>query len=257
MIVRPLRAGLLPALLVVLLGAGAPALPAAGASAATKPAPTPATGSWSLFSPLARETVRPGARDTDVHHIAHVRELQLRLARLGLYRSAVDGVFGPRTTRAVRAFKKQVGLPITGTVGHVAWAKLIRRTTHLRVPARCRAAGWHMCVDRKHHEATLFHGGALYNSWLVRTGSADAPTRLGTHVVYWRDIDHVSSLYASPMPWSQFFDGGEALHGSVMMIDPYVGHSHGCVNLYLEDARQLWRLTSTKRLVITVHGAWD
>ncbi|HET8602905.1 MAG TPA: L,D-transpeptidase family protein [Marmoricola sp.] len=236
---------LLAALVLALVGLAGPA--AAGAGAAT----------WSLQSPLARETVHPGAQDTGVHHIAHVRELQHRLARLGLLRVAATGYFGPRTARAVRAFKKEAGLPVTSTVGPVAWATLIRRTTHLKVPKRCRAAGWHMCLDRFHHEATLFHDGTLYNSWLVRMGASSTPTRLGTHRVYWRDIDHVSSTFNSPMPYSQFFDGGEALHGSVLMIDPFVGHSHGCVNFYLEDARQLWRLTSTKRLVVTVHGAWS
>jgi hypothetical protein len=29
------------------------------------------------------------------------------------------------------------------------------------------------------------------------------------------------------------------------------------VNFWTEDARQLWRLTSTKRLWVHVYGAWD
>ena len=248
---RSLPALLVAALVLALVGLVAPAASASASSAGAKAA------TWSLKSPLARETVHPGARDADVHHIAHVRELQYRLARLGLFRVAVTGYFGPRTARAVRAFKKEAGLPVTSTVGPVAWAKLIRRTTHLKVPKRCRAAGWHMCLDRFHHEATLFHDGALYNSWLVRMGGSSTPTRLGTYRVFWRDIDHVSSLFDTPMPYSQFFDGGQALHGSVLMTDPFVGHSHGCVNFYLEDARQLLQLTSTRRLVVTVHGAWS
>jgi len=221
-------------------------------------APAQASPGWSLTTPLARETVRPGARDLGVHQIAHVRELQLRLARLGLYRQSVDGVFGAGTARAVRAFKKRNGLPAaSATVGHRAWSALIRSTTHLRVPATCRASGWHMCVDRRHHEASLFHHGELYNSWLVRTGAWDMQTRLGTHRVYWRDIDHVSHQYGGGMPYSQFFDGGQALHGSELMTNPFEGHSHGCVNFFIEDAHQLWRLTSARRLVVTVHGAWD
>jgi peptidoglycan hydrolase-like protein with peptidoglycan-binding domain len=240
-----------PALLLcsLLLAAGM-LLPLAPANAA-------ASSGWSLRSPLARETVSPGARDTDVYHIAHVRELQLRLGRLGLFSGPVDGVFGHRTARAVRQFKKKAGLRITSTMGHAAWAGLIRRTTHTSVPKRCLRGGWHMCVDRLHHEASLFHAGVLYNSWLVRTGAAGMETRRGSHLVYWRDADHVSSSFGSAMPYAQFFDGGQALHGSPYMTDPYVGHSHGCVNFYLEDARQLWRLTSSKRLVVTVHGAWD
>jgi hypothetical protein len=241
---RTVPALLLPALLTAVL---LPLLPAAPASAS----------SWSLSSRLARETVRPGARDRGAYHVAHVRELQLRLARAGLHPGAVDGVLGPRTARAVRQFKRRVHQPATSTMTHAAWAALIRRTTHKRVPKRCRAAGWHMCVDRKHHEATLFHGGVLYNSWLVRGGAAGTPTRLGTHRVYWRDVDHVSSSFGSSMPYSQFFDGGEALHGSPFMTNPFQGHSHGCVNFFIEDARQLWRLTAHRRLVVTVHGAWD
>jgi lipoprotein-anchoring transpeptidase ErfK/SrfK len=41
------------------------------------------------------------------------------------------------------------------------------------------------------------------------------------------------------------------------MINPFVDHSHGCVNMYIEDARQLWKLTHSKRLHVSVYGAWD
>jgi lipoprotein-anchoring transpeptidase ErfK/SrfK len=58
------------------------------------------------------------------------------------------------------------------------------------------------------------------------------------------------------MPYAQFFSGGEALHGSRYMVDPFVGHSHGCVNMYVEDARVLWRLTSKHRLMVHVYGRW-
>jgi lipoprotein-anchoring transpeptidase ErfK/SrfK len=104
----------------------------------------------------------------------------------------------------------------------------------------------------------LYHDGVLLNSWLVRGGGASTPTRTGTFRVYYRDIDHVSSTFDSaPMPYSQFFSGGQALHGSRLMMDPYVGHSHGCVNFWTEDARQLWNLTSTKRLWVHVYGRWN
>jgi hypothetical protein len=104
----------------------------------------------------------------------------------------------------------------------------------------------------------LYHDGALLNSWLVRGGSSSTPTRTGTALVYYRDIDHVSSTFDdAPMPYSQFFSGGQALHGSRLMMDPFVGHSHGCVNFWVEDARQLWNLTSTKRLWVHVYGRWS
>ncbi len=39
---------------------------------------------------------------------------QARLARLGYYRGYVDGQFGPQTSRAVRNFQIDNGLPVTG-----------------------------------------------------------------------------------------------------------------------------------------------
>ncbi|HET7328366.1 MAG TPA: L,D-transpeptidase [Nocardioidaceae bacterium] len=142
---------------------------------------------------------------------------------------------------------------------HATWSKLVARTNRNFAGARSRCAkpGWHACYDRRHHQVTLWKHGRLWNSWLVRGGASNHKTRRGVHPVYWRDKDHVSSLYGSPMPYSQFFDGGQALHGSGLMVNPWEGHSHGCVNLYIEDARQLWRLTANKRLVVHVYGAWD
>jgi lipoprotein-anchoring transpeptidase ErfK/SrfK len=104
---------------------------------------------------------------------------------------------------------------------------------------------------------TLWRGGRLWNTWLVRGGSRDNPTRTGDFTVFKRDKDHVSGLFGSPMPYSQFFSGGQALHGSRNMMDPYEGHSHGCVNMYVEDARQLWNLTHDRRLRVHVYGRWS
>jgi lipoprotein-anchoring transpeptidase ErfK/SrfK len=44
------------------------------------------------------------------------------------------------------------------------------------------------------------------------------------------------------------------------MIDPFQGHSHGCINMYKEDARQLWKLTARtpmSRMKVTVYGRWS
>ncbi|MCL6517663.1 peptidoglycan-binding protein [Alicyclobacillus sp.] len=46
-----------------------------------------------------------------------VRELQTMLSALGFYRGSVDGVFGPGTEAAVRAFQQAMGLAVDGVVG--------------------------------------------------------------------------------------------------------------------------------------------
>jgi hypothetical protein len=215
---------------------------------------------FSMRQKWAREVTRFGDRDTSTSHIEHVRELQYRLTWAGVFDKSANGRFGTATRAAVKRYQRKEGLPVTGVATHVTWAHLIHDTIRKRgkIPRVCKTDGWHACYDRSAHQVTLWHNGELRNSWLVRGGAYGIETRRGTHAVYSRDKDHVSHLFdASPMPYSQFFDGGQALHGSVLMMDPFVGHSHGCVNMYLEDARQLWNLTSSKPLIVTVYGAWD
>ncbi|MGW1764861.1 L,D-transpeptidase family protein [Streptomyces sp. NPDC002073] len=76
----------------------------------------------------------------------------------------------------------------------------------------------------------------------VRTGGDGDETRPGWHEIYWRNRDHVSTLYEdSPMPYAQFFDEGQALHGRPGdFLDN--GGSAGCVNLTVPDAARLWDL---------------
>ncbi|HEU5093802.1 MAG TPA: peptidoglycan-binding domain-containing protein, partial [Reyranella sp.] len=43
-----------------------------------------------------------------------VVDMQMRLARLGLYSEDADGLLGPKTRSAVRMFQKKIGLPADG-----------------------------------------------------------------------------------------------------------------------------------------------
>jgi len=66
------------------------------------------------LGPVVRPTLRRGARGGDV------RVLQ------GLLRVAADGVFGPVTEQAVRAFQASAGLKVDGVVGPATWGALER-----------------------------------------------------------------------------------------------------------------------------------
>ncbi|QEV16722.1 L,D-transpeptidase [Streptomyces alboniger] len=74
----------------------------------------------------------------------------------------------------------------------------------------------------------------------VRSGRDGLETRRGWHRVYWKNRDHFSTLYNVPMPFAQFFNGGQALHGT--RSDLFSSGSGGCVNLALGDAERLYRL---------------
>jgi lipoprotein-anchoring transpeptidase ErfK/SrfK len=50
--------------------------------------------------------------------------------------------------------------------------------------------------------------------------------------VFWKHLDHVSTLYGSAMPYSMFFSRGQAVHySSDFAARGYAGASHGCVNV--------------------------
>lgn len=212
-----------------------------------------------LGAPWAREVISLGARDDGPYHIQHVLELQIRLRWVGLYHRIPTGEFGGDTRTAVREFQARKHLTVTGVANALTWARLLQSTLRNvgATPGVCKTTGWHACYDRSVHAVNLWHDGHMDNTWLVRGGAVDTQTRLGTHQVYYRDIDHVSSEFGTAMPYSQFFDGGEALHGSPLMTNPFVGHSHGCINMYIEDARQLWNLTHAVPLWVTVYGSWS
>jgi putative chitinase len=74
----------------------------------------------SSFSPaaLAPPTLKEGSRGPQV------ADLQRKLAAAGFNAGAADGVFGPKTTAAVKAFQRAKGLGADGVVGPKTWAAL-------------------------------------------------------------------------------------------------------------------------------------
>lgn len=210
-----------------------------------------------------RETIKRGARDTgtSAEQMSHVRELQYRLKWAGYFHQSPTGYFGEITQTAVRDFQKNNGLTVSGVATQATWKKLIIKTIRKKdtIPSRCKTAGYHICYDRSLHRVVLYKNGVMVNEWLVRGGSiaADRQTRLGDFKVLRLTKFGVSSKYGTEMHYSQTFNGGQALHASPDMMDSFVGHSHGCINMYYEDAKHLWALTFQSRLYVHVYGAWS
>ncbi|MEU8431516.1 L,D-transpeptidase [Streptomyces sp. NPDC029216] len=65
-----------------------------------------------------------------------------------------------------------------------------------------------------------------------------------------RVIDDVSTLYDNaPMPYAQYFSGGQAFHG--VHGDLFNGGgSAGCIDMRLTDAERLWNTTETGDTVV-------
>ncbi|MFJ3960198.1 L,D-transpeptidase family protein [Streptomyces sp. NPDC090036] len=158
----------------------------------------------------------------------------------------VDGVQSSADCYAVRAFQRANGVtPADGYPGVATFR------TMLVVAARpdpnaagdCPVRSHRVtCVDMDRQLLWVQSGSRVVLGPVpIRTGRDFQETRPGWHEVYWRSKDHVSSLYGSPMPHAQFFDGGQALHGSPGYLYGH-GGSAGCVNLTEPDAERLWNL---------------
>ncbi|MGW0606972.1 L,D-transpeptidase family protein [Streptomyces sp. NPDC002640] len=165
----------------------------------------------------------------------------------------VDGRQSRADCEAIRAFqKKHLITPSAGYAGPITWRvmDLMNRQraagTNPDPAKRCPAdKGRIACVDLTRQLSWIQDGRKLvYGPVPVRTGRDGYETRTGLKKISWRNIDHVSTIYHVPMPYSQFFDGGQAFHSVTMSVWAPPG-SHGCVNMTPKDAKKYWSLLRT------------
>lgn len=162
----------------------------------------------------------------------------------------VDGRQSPADCAAVQAFQNTHGItPATGYAGPVTWGVLDLVNKQKAVGSNpgkdglCPVnKGRIACVDLSLQLSWIQDGRRLvYGPVPVRTGRKGYPTRTGLKEIYWRDLHHISTVYHVPMPYSQFFDGGQAFHSvDLSMWNP--PGSHGCVNMTTADAKKYWSL---------------
>jgi peptidoglycan hydrolase-like protein with peptidoglycan-binding domain len=74
---------------------------------ATRPAPAPVP----LIAPLPAESVPAAAAALDNDDVA---EIQRKLTSMQIFDGKVDGLYGPRTARAIKTFETRMGLPAKG-----------------------------------------------------------------------------------------------------------------------------------------------
>ncbi|ELS55540.1 hypothetical protein STVIR_3442 [Streptomyces viridochromogenes Tue57] len=158
----------------------------------------------------------------------------------------VDGEQSAADCRAVRAFQKKHGIkPAIGFAGPLTWStmQLVDARKNPNADKKCPVRAYRVaCVDLDRQLTWVQHGKkVVFGPAPIRSGREGYGTRTGWHAVYWRHKNHVSTLYKSRMPYSQFFSGGQAFHGVYGNIFSPVG-SMGCVNMRLDEARRLWHV---------------
>ncbi|MFF4601945.1 L,D-transpeptidase family protein [Streptomyces sp. NPDC001339] len=218
-------------------GPTAPAPPPLGPH--TPPAPSPTEHTARSATPTPEPVMAYGSQG------ARVRELQARLAQLGLFDHVPTGNYASVTAAAVRAFQQRQGLPRTGAVQPEAWRTLLART-HRPSPAELRPRtarpvgaadprclrGRVICISKRSNILAWIVDGQVVSAMDVRFGSQYTPTREGTFAVTFKSRHHVSTIYHTAMPYAMFFSGGQAVHYSAdFAARGYTGASHGCVNV--------------------------
>ncbi|MFF1291945.1 MULTISPECIES: L,D-transpeptidase family protein [unclassified Streptomyces] len=156
----------------------------------------------------------------------------------------VDGKQSKADCRAIRAFQvKHKIKPAIGFAGPVTWSRMqyLSAKKNPNAAKKCRVRTYRVaCVDLDRQITWVQKGEkVVFGPVPMRSGRAGYRTRTGWFKVYWKHKNHVSTLYHQPMPYAQFFSGGQAFHGVYGSIFTTVG-SMGCVNLRLGDARKLW-----------------
>ncbi|MFF1402241.1 L,D-transpeptidase [Streptomyces sp. NPDC058294] len=156
----------------------------------------------------------------------------------------VDGRQSASDCKTIRAFQIAYRIkPAGGFAGPVTWSTmmLISAGKNPNAAGKCPVRSYRVaCVDLDRQLTWVQKGSrVVFGPVPMRSGGRGHVTRKGWHTVYWRHKNHVSTLYGQPMPYAQFFDGGEAFHAVYGSIYTTVG-SMGCVNLRLADARTLW-----------------
>src|SRR5262245_26792731 len=104
-------------------------------------------------------------------------------------------------------------------------------------------------IDKRTQTVTVTKDGEQLWVWKVSTGRPGYATPSGTFHPTFLDADHASSKYESaPMPWSVFFNGDVAIHGTMEVRRLGRAVSHGCGRLHPAQAAEFYQLVQDEGL---------
>jgi hypothetical protein len=98
-------------------------------------------------------------------------------------------------------------------------------------------------VNVTEQRVTAWEGNVPVMSFLTSTGLPNTPTVLGEFNIYWKlesTLMTGQGYYLPEVPYTMYFFGGYALHGAYWHDNFGNPMSHGCVNLDIDNARELF-----------------
>ncbi len=99
-------------------------------------------------------------------------------------------------------------------------------------------------VDLSSQTMTVTQGGVVKYRWPVSTARKGKVTPTGSWSAKWLSRNHRSSRYHNaPMPYSIFFSGNYAVHGTNQISRLGRPASAGCIRLHPSNAATLFSMT--------------
>lgn len=117
------------------------------------------------------------------------------------------------------------------------------------MPVASQAATLVAKVDIATQTMTVTHRGKVKYRWKVSTARHGKVTPSGTWTAKWLSRNHRSSRYNNaPMPYSIFYNGNYAVHGTNQVSRLGSPASAGCIRLHTENAALLFKLAQQEGL---------
>lgn len=99
-------------------------------------------------------------------------------------------------------------------------------------------------VNVSQQSMTVYHNGQPLYTWPVSTARSGKWTPRGSWTAQWLSEHHRSSRYNNaPMPYSIFYSGHYAIHGTNQTARLGQPASAGCIRLHPDNAAVLFRMT--------------
>ena len=108
-------------------------------------------------------------------------------------------------------------------------------------------------IDISEQRMRVFYDLRQQHEWIVSTARAGKVTPRGTWTAKWLSRHHRSSLYnGAPMPFSIFYNGNFAVHGTNQISKLGRPASAGCIRLHPDNAAILFELAKSYGLKNTI-----
>ncbi len=148
---------------------------------------------------------------------------------------------------SLRRFLAAAALIAAASPAAAAYAPSMRLAS-LEMPASAAVAEWPAPQVRAQISLTdqvmeIYVGDTLAHVFKISSGRRGYGTPAGMYKAQWLSRNHRSRKYDwAPMPWSVFFHGGYAVHGTTDLKRLGRPASHGCIRLHPDNARIFFKL---------------